>query len=809
MKSTPQKLFVKGYVYVCLALLCTFLLISLFELYMMLSNGVKVPNFGITLLYKFINDVYTSILIGMVLFPFHVLFFFILKKQRVKLITVFFVFVVVVQFALVTYSLTTLLNLGADVLGYSIHDVYATVSSSSEATSLFSLFLLVLFPMVFLIINRVLNKHVIRHKIVSIIIILVVLFGSLKLVLSETSAIAYQNKMYFLGADIIKFQNKKNAIGNYDLSGEEEYPFLKSFDETKDVLAPFFKIQEEKPTIVVLIIEGLGSEFVGDAEYGGFTPYLDSLASKSLYWNNFISTSGRSFGILPSLLGSLPYGEKGFLELTKTPSHISLISVLKANGYTTSFYAGHQSKFDRNINFLEYNGIDYLIDENNFGLDYERTKADSKGYSWGYPDAEIYKKALSTFDEKKTPRLDIVMTLTNHDPFDFPLKEKYEARVETILQSKQVFQVSKEKIRNHSDIFSSLLYVDTSIKKFMQAYAKRPEYDNTIFIITGDHRLVPISQKDKLCKYHVPMFIYSPLLKKSVKFKSVSSHLDVTPSLLSFLMNNYEFNKLEKVAWLGEGLDTVRSFRNTHQIPLMRYKGNTSDFIYKDYLYSDGELYKIDENFKTYKINDENLLKTISDSLIAFKKRNTYSTQQNKIFPESLNIYARPNIEFSTEQLAEIKKLTKGLDFDQMFQVAKEKAFKKEVETAILLCDYILSKIPNHIDARVLKGRVLAWEGLYVKAEIELISALKRSPYYEDTYLALLDLYWWSDQDKKSIDLVEKVHESKIGNADISFKLAKAFQRMNNMENANRLMDSILIIHPENKAYITFKESLK
>jgi lipoteichoic acid synthase len=75
--------------------------------------------------------------------------------------------------------------------------------------------------------------------------------------------------------------------------------------------------------------------------------------------------------------------------------------------------------------------------------------------------------------------------------------------------------------------------------------------------------------------------------------------------------------------------------------------------------------------------------------------------------------------------------------------------------------------------------------------------------------LALLDLYWWSDQDKKSIDLVEKVHESKIGNADISFKLAKAFQRMNNMENANRLMDSILIIHPENKAYITFKESLK
>jgi hypothetical protein len=75
MRSSPQKFLIKGYIYIYLALLCTFLLISSFELYMMLSNGIKVPNFGVALPYKFINDIYTSILIGMVLFPFHVLFF--------------------------------------------------------------------------------------------------------------------------------------------------------------------------------------------------------------------------------------------------------------------------------------------------------------------------------------------------------------------------------------------------------------------------------------------------------------------------------------------------------------------------------------------------------------------------------------------------------------------------------------------------------------------------------------------------------------------------------------------------------------
>jgi hypothetical protein len=44
--------------------------------------------------------------------------------------------------------------------------------------------------------------------------------------------------------------------------------------------------------------------------YGGFT-YLDSLIPKSLYWENFVSNAGRTFGALPSILGSLPY-EKDF-----------------------------------------------------------------------------------------------------------------------------------------------------------------------------------------------------------------------------------------------------------------------------------------------------------------------------------------------------------------------------------------------------------------------------------------------------------------------------------------------------------------
>jgi phosphoglycerol transferase MdoB-like AlkP superfamily enzyme len=805
-KLPPEKSY--KYIYLTIALICTFWIITLFELYMTGFNGIKVQDLGIKLVYKFINDFWFVIIFALLLSPIYLLFSFISKRIGKVVFTLFFALTVIAQLSLVKYSLTTLLNLGADILGYSYDDIYITVSSSESMSFVYFLpFIIIL--VIFLSFYYIFNKHTSNRKILGVSIILILLFGSLKIALPDVSESDYQNKMYFFASDILRFQKERNAVSSSSLFNRNDYPLLKPFKETEDVLAPFFEIQEAKPNIVILLVEGLGSEFVGGKTYSGFTPYLDSLISKSLYWENFVSNTGRTFGVLPSLLGSLPLGETGFLELPKIPSHISLISVLKANDYTTSYYSGDQSSFDKKINFLEYNGIDHIIDENKFGPEYIKTESNSGGFSWGYPDAEIFRKTLASFDNKKQPRLDIIMTLTNHEPFSFPNKELYEAKVDSILNSNQKFDISKEEIITNKDIYTSLYYTDNSIKDFMLAYAKREEYKNTIFIITGDHRLIPITQKDKLCRFHVPLYIYSPMLTRTEKFKSISSHWDVAPSLLSFLMNNYEFNKLEETTWMSQGLDTARYFRNIHQIPLMRYKGSINDFIYKDYLFSSGELYKINERFGTYKVIDENILKTVSDSLQKFKKTNAYITQRNKIFPDSLNIYIKPSIEFLPEELTIIKELTKGLDFDQIFSVAREKAFNKERKKARLLCDYILNELPNHADARTLKGRTLAWDGEYKKAEAEFLNVIKRSPYYSDSYIALLDLYWWSDQDKKSIELVRKALENNLENSDISFKLAKAFQRMNNFENATKIMDSILSIHPENEEYQTFKKSLE
>ncbi len=111
---------------------------------------------------------------------------------------------------------------------------------------------------------------------------------------------------------------------------ESRYPFLHK-DETPDVLGPFFNTAPTPPNVVIIIVEGLGRAFTGpDAYLGSFTPFIDSLAQQSLYWENFLSEGGLTFAVLPSIVGSLPFGQQGFADLgAQMPDHLSLPGILK------------------------------------------------------------------------------------------------------------------------------------------------------------------------------------------------------------------------------------------------------------------------------------------------------------------------------------------------------------------------------------------------------------------------------------------------------------------------------------------------
>ena len=126
-------------------------------------------------------------------------------------------------------------------------------------------------------------------------------------------------------------------------------------------------------------------------------------------------------------------------------------------------------------------------------------------------------------------------------------------------------------------------------------------------------------------------------------------------------------------------------------------------------------MFKIDENFNVNETGDD-MRETVNSSFNDFKRLNSYLTTKDKI-TNITSSFKKPVYDFTNEERSTIKKLTKGLDRDQIFFLARDLAFKKERKTAQLLCNYILNDLPNYGDVRTLKGRVLAWDGDYKNAE--------------------------------------------------------------------------------------------
>jgi len=141
---------IRNYILACFSLFIIFCLISFYDIITSLFSGREINNFAITVLFKILNHFLTVIFIFILFLPIHYLIS--LKKPKIGLIItkILFSILVIIELSLTKYSQTTLINLGADLLGYSLDDIFMTVSSS-ENTSFLYFIPFVIFPLLFLV----------------------------------------------------------------------------------------------------------------------------------------------------------------------------------------------------------------------------------------------------------------------------------------------------------------------------------------------------------------------------------------------------------------------------------------------------------------------------------------------------------------------------------------------------------------------------------------------------------------------------------------------------------------------------------
>jgi tetratricopeptide (TPR) repeat protein len=601
----------------------------------------------------------------------------------------------------------------------------------------------------------------------------IILFSIFLATLNSDKKPINENKVQHLIVNLAK-----NTFDFNTYEGTKDYPLLESYVQ-KDDLGPYFNFKKEKPHIVFLIVDGLGSDFVGQNPlYPEFTPFLNSIQNNALVWENFLSNTGESAAALASIIGSLPFGDTGFTNEDNFINRHTLFGILKDNGYTTSFNYGGNSALNHFDRFLDEERVDRILDKNNFGDEYTLQDEDAAGISLGYPDKDLFKRGVSLQESSNSPRMDVFLTLSSKSSYLVPNREYYEDKVNHILKESSMESQQRKLVRNHKEIFASLLYTDEAIQAFITGYKNRPDYTNTIFIITGTHNLTDLPQKDELSRYRVPLVVFSPLINSPKRIRSLASHADIVPSLVSLLDNEYKLKIPQQVAWLGESLLNPETFNVAKQVPLFRSKNNIQDFIYGSYYLTDNSIYEMDENLSLKELNDDLVEKQIKEEFGYFKSVNKYVTEANRIMPADGVIFAAVKADFSKQDMVWVQSVFNGSDFDQAYETARNLAHDQDWDRALLLCRYILNEIPRHADTEILMGRIYAWQKDYTQSIAVLEEAIRKYPTYADGYAALLDTFFWSDQHEKAIDLSKRIKQNGIASDEVENKILRAKEKL-------------------------------
>lgn len=469
------------------------------------------------------------------------------------------------------------------------------------------------------------------------------------------------NKFSFWVADSYHYFSEKDAFNADRLSESElaaaidfyqqnqpfrfvskEYPLMHENDN-KDVLGGFFNLSPKSPpNIVILVVEGLSRDFSGNKAYAGsFTPFLDSLSQKSLTWDNFLSTAPGTFAAHPAIEGSLPYGKKGFSVINDMPDHLSLIKILRSNGYHTKFLIGFNPDFDNMGGFMRLQGTDMILSQ--YGSRYKEMGIGEEGWSMGYPDDALFNRSFEVMDSlKQTPYLNIYHTGTTHMPYLFAQQHKYEKLFDKKMLTIPESSTVKKTLKDSKKVLVTYMFSDDCIKDFFAKYARRPEFGNTIFFITGDHHIGSFPSTCGIDDYHVPLIVYSPMLKAPGKFLSVNSHNNLAPTITNLVLKNYPglTHRPKEVHWLADVMDTSTAFRNIQSMPFMEWSRDISDYIYKDYYLSGNELYRLTPDLLEVKVKNDSVKKHMIRLRDNFKLINSYVCNNNKVFPSTNNVDA-------------------------------------------------------------------------------------------------------------------------------------------------------------------------
>ncbi len=493
------------------------------------------------------------------------------------------------------------------------------------------------------------------HRFLSYIVVMVVLSSPLAIFKdaeNETRQGLINNRFLFFIHDGLAsfFQESASDRQVYLSDFKELHPGFYGGEKSKGVYPLYHNLGVDQgwenvfnktsdgkpPPIVLIVVESMSSDFFGERSKntGCLMAFMDSLSKKSIYYPNGFSTSQRTHNVLPAVLSSVPNVIDGnAFQQIAYPNHWGLPGLLKQY-YYSRFYCGVSMEYLNMRGFFNYHNTDYLVSKWSKSSQRLNSEVDSP---WGYPDGALFHQGVmeTPSDGKVKGRqvMDIYLTISTHDPFVYPNKERYSEIVRK--KSKEVVsEMYRKVVFSQAEGLGSFVYTDEQLRKFFQAWKRKKAYRNTIFIITGDHgsELYPIN---KLTKYNVPLVIYSPLLKKARTIRSFVSHLDIPPTLLSYLKQAYSMKVPEKTPFMGKNLPLTEQENGERFFLFMTNKLRSNELLFGKTAFLENKAYKVDQHLQIQEAPDGAVKQFLKRQINLYQLFSFYVINQNKLLPPS------------------------------------------------------------------------------------------------------------------------------------------------------------------------------
>ncbi len=350
------------------------------------------------------------------------------------------------------------------------------------------------------------------------------------------------------------------------------------------------KSREKSWNIILIVIESFGFHHLTKHN----TPFLYSLSKQGLFLKNHVSFTLSTQESMMSILNGFVYSDPTSNRAVKN----SPFRVFLESGWQTFFFWGDKEATYFFDSYLKKMGNHHYITAENYLQETNKTKDTGL---WG----DIHEKPFMLFSAQKlksarTPFLAMLLTNEPHYPFDcpalssankdFPDSENnntktsdnykksvennmaFQRQTEEVLVRKKIIPFGYERQKATQKKFHHCLrYVDQSVKEFFEDIKTTPWFDNTLFVVTGDHISFMNYKKLKtsLRKYRLPLLFFSAGedLKK-YQNRKISSHTDILPSILDFtglpvkgrllLTNNFIFrpHRKSKLIYFAKDLHT-------------------------------------------------------------------------------------------------------------------------------------------------------------------------------------------------------------------------------------------------------------